>query len=320
MSSQIIKGEDLCFSEKGVLEVVRNVFLRLWNVYRFFITYSNLDKWQPKNYSPNNLVVLDKWILFCLDEICLKITESLERYDISKALSYVSPFVNDLSTWYIRRSRDRVGPTAPNGNDKDICHATLHQVLVILSRLLAPFTPFIAEEIYKNLTGKESVHLSDWPKVKPSDIKTSDKKLFKDMQLVRQICELGHSARKQENIKVRQPLAKLKVKSSKLEALKKDKQLIQLIKDELNIKEVVFFTGKELEIELDFKITPELKKEGEARELIRQFQEARKKAECRLDQLVLAYAPDWPKKHEQEIMKKALLKSLKKGNKVKIVK
>lgn len=317
MSSPVIKGEDLCFSEKGVLELMRNLFLKLWNVYRFFVTYSNLDKWQPKKSSLVNLSILDKWILTRLDNVIVKASDALEKYDVSRALSYFPSFINDLSTWYVRRSRDRIGPAVQAGIDKDICHAVLHQVLTTLSCLLAPFTPFISEEIYKNLTGEESIHLTDWPKAKKPEIKNSAKKLLEQMELVRQICELGHGQRKKKAIKVRQPLQLIKVKT---EVKKLPEELVQLIKDELNIKEVKFISNKNLKIELDTKITPPLKKEGKARDLIRQIQEARKKANCQLNELVTVYLPSWPVEFEEEIKRKTLAKDLRKGKTVRIEK
>lgn len=324
MNSPVIKGEDICFSENGVLEVMRNVFLRLWNVYRFFVTYANLDNWQLKKRPPDDLSILDKWILARLNEVIIKVTQFLDNYEVSQALSCLSPFIEDLSTWYVRRIRDRVGPTVPDGTDKDICHATLHQVLIILSRLLAPFVPFISEEIYKNLSGEESVHLADWPMIKKSDIKVVDKKLLEQMEIVRQICELGHAARKKVGIKVRQPLNKLKVKSQKLKVIIEDSKwsddLIRLIKEELNVKEVIFEKGREMRVELDIKLTSELEREGQARELVRQLQEARKRANCRLNQLVTAYAPWWPEEYEDEIKRKALIKALKKGKTLRVVK
>lgn len=321
MNSPVIKGEDLCFSEKGVLDVMRNVFLRLWNIYRFFVTYASLDNWQPKKQSFNDLSILDEWILTRLEEIVIKVTHFLDSYDVSQALSFFPLFIDDLSTWYVRRSRDRVGPTAVDTKDKNTCQAVLYQVLTVLSHLLAPFAPFISEEIYKNLTGKESVHLTDWPQSKKKRV---DLELVEQMKVVRQICELGHGARKKAGVKVRQPLKSLKVKNSELKAnienSKRTTDLIQLIKDEVNVKEVILAKGKAFEVDLDIQVTPELEKEGQARELVRQLQEARKKANCRLDQLVIGYAPSWPKEYEDEIKRKALIKFLKKGKTVKIAK
>jgi len=155
--------------------------------------------------------------------------------------------------------------------------------------IAAPVIPFITEEIFKNLTGKQSVHLEDWPKPKPVN-----QKLLEQMVLVRRICELGHAARKKAGIRVRQPLAKIRIKNQKLE-IKNDDELVQVIKEELNVKQVIFEEDKgELKVKLDFKLTPALKAEGDARELVRQIQQQRKKQGCRLDQKIVVYAPGLP--------------------------
>lgn len=321
MSSTLIKGEDLRFSEKGVADVNRFLFFKLWNVYRFFISYSQLDNWQPNKFSAKDLTVLDKWILARIDEVILGVTKSLEKYDIAQALSYFTPFVEDLSIWYLRRSRGRVGPLASNVKDKHACYATLHQSLTILTRLLAPFTPFLAEEIYKNLTGEESVHLSSWPEMNGSGLDKKERQLIEQMKIVRKICEVGHKQRKEAQIKVRQPLSELKIKNSEFKNILKDKkQLVQLIKEELNIKRVVLSSGKELKLELNTKITNDLKKEGEARELIRGIQAARKKANCRFNELVTVFLPSWPLEYELFIKRKTLAKIIKKGKTIKILK
>ena len=208
--------------------------------------------------------------------------------------------MSDLSTWFVRRSRDRIGPTAENSKDKDFCCATLHEVLAILCQILAPFTPFMAEEIYKNLTGEESVHLSDWP-----EIGQIDEKIQSDMELARKICELGHAARKSAGVKVRQPLGLLLVSGS----VKLTTQFSQLIRDELNVKQVVFKPGKgEVKVELETKITSELKAEGETRDLVRKIQEMRKKSGCNLTQRILVYGPDFPRVGElRDFLKKETL-------------
>ena len=308
--------KNLFFGYKIADETRRRFHLTLWNVYNFFVTFANLSRWQPKGFFPNNFNdfnVLDKWILAKLDNLTLEVSNFLDNYNAYAAALLIEDFVQDLSTWYVRRSRLRVSLSAKDELDKNRCLNTLYYVLINLCSALAPFTPFIAEKIFKNLTSKESVHLTDWPK--PS-AKKIDTKLLEQMMLVRQICEKGHSLRKEKGIKVRQPLALIKVKNNNKIL---SSQLIQLIKDELNVKNVSFQKGKKLEVCLDTRITSHLLKEGEARELIRKIQEARKKAGLRVDQLVTVILDSWPQEFEEEIKGRTLAKKLKRGKGVKIV-
>jgi isoleucyl-tRNA synthetase len=182
--------------------------------------------------------------------------------------------------------------------------------------VLAPFIPYLAEEIYQNLTDEESVHLSDWPEVKTREV--LDQKLLGQMELVRQICELGHAERKKARIKVRQPLASIRCQVADVRL---DGELIQLIKEELNVKKIELVAGKELKVKLDAKITPGLKAEGEARDLVRQIQALRKEAGCRLDQKITVYSPSLPAKEELKsyIKKKTLAKRLLSGKKLRVV-
>ncbi|MFZ5366429.1 MAG: isoleucine--tRNA ligase [Patescibacteria group bacterium] len=304
-------------------ETRRRFHLMLWNIYNFFMTYANIDKIKNeklkiKNDNEKSENVLDRWILSRLNELIQVVTDSLENYDAFTASHAIEDFVNDLSTWYVRRSRDRVGPAVEDGEDKNACYATLYEALVTLSKLLAPFTPFLAEEIYQNLkTG--SVHLENWP----SFAKASEgqAQLIKHMAQVRKICELGHAARKSAKVKVRQPLKKLKIKNEKLKTTNKNekRELEQLIMDELNVKEIEWVKGKgELGIELDTTITSELRSEGEARELVRQIQELRKKENCALDEKVEVTAPSWPAEFEDYIKSETLAKSIKKGERLEI--
>jgi isoleucyl-tRNA synthetase len=359
-------------------ETRRRFHLMLWNVYNFFVTYANVDGWSSRDagrqrskeaekqrsrersldlwvFGSLDLSVLDRWILSRLNQTIKIVTEKLDQYDAMTASAAIEEFVNDLSTWYVRRSRDRVGPTVKVQSskfkvqsDKADCCQTLHHVLLTLAKLLAPFTPFLAEEIYQNLTdenglkadlnGLRSVHLEDWPSFAPPTRRVSEgqalhqngtgqalhqngtgqAQLIKDMELVRKICELGHAERKSKGVKVRQPLGMLHVTCSLLNDL--DKQLVQLIKEELNVKEVRFVAGKgELRVSLDTKITPELKAEGEAREIVRQIQEARKEAGCRLDEWVAVELPGWSEEFVQYIKERTLAKELRKGERLKIL-
>ena len=290
-------------------ETRRRFHLPLWNIYNFFITYARLDQWQPKKELPSRPTKLDLWVLTRLDEMIVEVTRCLDDYDTATAAQKIEKFVQDLSTWYLRRSREK---------EKTLVYSVLYTVLTTLARILAPFVPFLAEEIYKNLTKEESVHLADWPEVRNE--KVLDQKLLEQMALVRRICELGHAARKEAQIKVRQPLQLIKVIGSK--PLQFDEELVQLIKEELNIKQVVFKKGRgELKVKLETKITPRLKAEGEARELVRQIQDLRKKIGCRLDQKVKVYGPKFPKEKELRnyIKRKTLAEELLPGKELKIV-
>ncbi|MEK9200475.1 MAG: isoleucine--tRNA ligase, partial [Patescibacteria group bacterium] len=164
LSQPIMRGEDMRISEEEYRNQVRTCMLTIWNVYNFFVTYANLDNYDHTKIFETTLSVLDNWILTRLVETTGVITKSLESYDTVEAIESIKLFISDMSTWYIRRSRDRVGPSAKDSADKHAFYSTCHHVLVTLCQLMAPLTPFITEEIYKNLTGQESVHLTDWPK------------------------------------------------------------------------------------------------------------------------------------------------------------
>ena len=218
--------------------------------------------------------VLDKWILSRLNNLIKEATESLEKFDSVKASQAIEDFwINDLSLWYVRRSRKRFEEAEP----------TFHDVLITIAKLIAPFMPFLAEDIYQKLYGGQtsvsftegrppSVHLCEWPQAEEKFI---DEKLEQDMQVVRDIVSLALAKRMDLKIGVRQALQKLKVKSAKL---KVKEELLDLIKDEVNVKEIIFDENIEGEVELDITMTDELKEEGQVREIIRHIQDLRKKA------------------------------------------
>jgi isoleucyl-tRNA synthetase len=264
-TSQVMKAEDLCFSEKAVDEVVKKVLLTLLNVFSFYKMYAPNEK-----ADSNSKNVLDKWILSRIESFKKEITNAYNKYDLIKASRPIEPFVNELSTWYLRRSRERI-----KDNNKEAIQ-TLKYVLLEFSKIIAPTIPFIAEHIYLELKGdKESVHLEDWPEVNK---KLVDKELEEKMEKVREIVSLALQKRAELSIKVRQPLAKLSIPKHKLE-----NELLELIKDEVNVKKIELSAkggpasgGKE-GVKLDTKITPELKQQGMLREFVRQIQAERKK-------------------------------------------
>lgn len=298
---------NLNFGYQVADEVRRQFILLYWNTYRFFITYSNLNGWRPKggfSLLGTSLGVLDRWILSKLEATKKKVGERLDDYHHHEALAAIEEFLEDLSLWYVRRSRERVNPNNPDKKDRQACLSTLFYVLKQLSLVLAPFIPFLTETVWQNLHGfggnwsaEDSVHLQDWPKVEE---KLIDKRLEERMAFVREVVSLGHAIRKEKQIKVRQPLRKFEIQNLKFEI---DEELVQLIKDELNVKEVGFEVGRgRLKVKLDTKITPELAAEGEARELIRQIQVLRRQKGLKVTDKITIFAPSWPKKWEREIL------------------
>ncbi len=250
-------GEPKRFDEQGLKESGR-IFITLLNVVNFYKMFAS-DKIEDLK-EPDLTNVLDKWINSKLNFLIQDTTKRLDKYDIIDAARKIEEFINDLSVWYVRRSRDRF----KNGDEK--AAKSLRRVIFNSIRLLAPFAPFIAEHIYKEMNGqKESVHLEGWPDAKGKFV---DKELEEKMVKVREICSLALQKRAEAGIKVRQPLSKLQIPNYKLQT-----ELLNLIKDEVNVKKIVF--GKT--IELDTKITPELKEEGDIREFVRQIQALRKK-------------------------------------------
>lgn len=227
-------GEDVRFSEQTVEDLVRKFTLTLWNTYSFFVTYAKVDGFTPKENVPSSSNKLDLWILSELHTLLEEVTEAMEEYNLSKATRPFIGFVDHLSNWYIRRSRRRFWKSE-NDQDKNEAYQTLWTVLVTLSKALAPFTPFLADEIFTNLTGKESVHLEDWPKVEGSFI---DPALNQEIEVARQIVNLGHALRARKKVRVRQPLQKLIIalpKTINPTILEEQKEVIL---EELNVKEM----------------------------------------------------------------------------------
>jgi len=274
LSSPVVKAEDLRFSEKGVDEVMKKILMRLDNVYSFYEMYSQNTSAPVKNFVPTSENILDNWLLVRLNKLITETTTAFERYELDKATRPVAEFVDDLSTWYLRRSRDRF--KADDIKDKTSAIETTRFVLEQLAKLIAPTMPFYADELYQKVKacdGEESVHLADWPEV--SKLDKSFDNLLVEMQEVRDIVSVTLEVRSRSNIKVRQPLAKLKVKSDKIKTDFAD-QYLRLIKDEVNVKEVVFDNTLTESVVLDTVLNDELKEEGKFRELLRAVQELRK--------------------------------------------
>jgi isoleucyl-tRNA synthetase len=275
------------FDIKGVKEVMNRTFRMLWNSYYFFVMYARVDKFKIQDSKSKALAshLLDRWIISELNCLIRNVDSKLEKYDIYGSTKAIENFIDNLSNWYIRRSRRRFWKSE-NDKDKKEAYETLCYLLVNLAKLMAPFAPFIAEEIYKNLTGKESVHLADFPK---AEKKLIDENLNEQMRLVRKFVKLGLAARARAGIKVRQPLSRMIIN----EVVQDD--LLGLLRDEVNVKEVVFCgsiakePGVYVEKEgnsmagVNVVISEDLRLEGEARELIRYIQELRKKAGYEVD-------------------------------------
>jgi isoleucyl-tRNA synthetase len=278
LSSPIVEAEPLAFSEKGVDEVYKKIISRLLNVVSFYEMY------RPENFNPNrnSKNILDRWIVARLDEVINQATNRMDEYKLAPATRPINDFVDDLSTWYVRRSRDRF--KGDDQEDKTAALETTQYILAEFSKVLAPFMPFLAEEIYQRVTNlgfsdeNNSVHLQDWPKVEKPDTAVLD-----EMRAVRGVVSLGLLARDQAGIKVRQPLQSLKTIE---DVVTMDPYSRELIRDELNIKEVIFDSaigieggganGEKKQVELNTVITEDLKEEGVARELIRFIQTLRK--------------------------------------------
>lgn len=308
MGSPVMKGEDMLIAEEPYKNQVRGLLLIIWNVYKFFVTYANLHKFSHDTKTTSSDNVLDQWINSRLNETVQKITKNLDSYNTMDSISEIQSFVDDLSNWYVRRSRDRVSFAAKK-KEIESCLSTLYNCLVTLCQLLAPIAPFIAEDIYKNLTGKESVHLDEWPKVEGK----IDLKLISDMKSARSVASSIHMRRRENALKVKDKL--LRVPYSGPEEI--DKKLADLIRDEVNAGELVYEGKSDSWISSESLLYKEEenidKIAGRARELIRQIQIARKEIQSGLDEMVDVHAPDWPKEYEQEIKSKALVNSLQQG-------
>ncbi len=287
-------------------EAKRSFLLLLWNIYRFFIDHANNQDWTPQDSKSEH--VLDRWIISKFNNLVKKTTKSYEKYDTASVTTASKDFINELSTWYVRRSRNR-----PD------CLPVLYQILKDFVVLVAPIIPYLSEDVHQNLSGtgsnfdtKNSVHLRDWPKFNDSLV---DSKLEQEMDLVRKLTALGHRQRQIKGFRVRQPLASATLTSPSTQT---SPELETLLKEELNVKSLKWKKGKDLDVELDTNLTPELTAEGEARDIVRQVQVLRKEAGLDLKAKITLSLPKWPKEFETMIKEKTLTQKIVESKEIKI--
>lgn len=284
LSSPLLNGEDFSLKDKDVADVARKLGM-VWNMYDFFTLYAEVDGWEWNgSYDDPSASLsnpLDQWIVSRLHQLIEEVGAHLDAYNFQDATKPIMPFIDDASNWYVRRSRRRFWKSDSDA-DKQDAYKTLHYVLVQLAHVLAPFTPFLAEELYMKLTGGESVHLRDWPvagKVNES--------LVGEMATLRELITDGLSQRAQGKVKVRQPLRMAEVRGKDAKSMERFEDILA---EELNVKFVLFNSqakqpedSEGLVLQMNLEVDAELKREGMAREAIRNIQNARKEAGLNVD-------------------------------------
>ena len=258
MNSAVVKGENLRFSDDGVRDVLKGTLIPLWNAYSFFVTYANIDGQHPDKMIRDPANPLDRWILSETGALVESVGNMLDAYDIPKAIEPILAFIDGLNNWYIRRSRRRFWKSLQTGdgtglNDKQEAYATLRTALLTLAQVASPFIPFISDAIYLNLRSPgdpESVHLSYWPKIEsfPRDLELEHK-----MRSVRKTVSLGRALRSTHDLKIRQPLKSLSIVTRTLAVKAILYEMVDLLKEELNVKDVQFYDNEETFVEYSAK-------------------------------------------------------------------
>jgi isoleucyl-tRNA synthetase len=286
LQSPLMNAENFNFSQKGLEETYRKITVLLYNVANFYQDYKE-DGDEKYEESEN---IMDKWIVSLTEDLNKTVEENLEEYNTVKACAAIKDYIENLSTWYVRNSRDRF-----NNGDKT-ARKTLRYVLEKAIKIMAPIIPFITEKIFQNMNGKDkSVHLEDWPKSKE---KLIDTELEEQMKATREIVSVGLRERDREQIGIRWPLKKVTVNSP----IKPNKEMIEIIKEELNIKEFSHDEGEKVDAKLDTEQTEELEAEGFARELARKIQAARKNfGLIKADSINLEITSDFNEKIESQL-------------------
>ena len=316
-------GDARRFSDKLVSESLRRFLLTLWNTYSFFVTYANLDGFDPQSADAGEQSELDRWVLSELNALVRKVTDCLEEYDPTTSGRAIQGFIEDLSNWYVRRSRRRFWKSGADA-DKLAAYQTLYTCLVTVTKLLAPFTPFVAEAMYQNLvrsvdaTAAESVHLAAWPEADESQV---DRRLIEETRTVMRFVSLGRAARSKAGLKVRQPLGMATAFVHNAEQVSGLKRLEAQVLDELNVKELSVLDTSEVfkgrnavehpndllallprgavlaedearhAVGLDTNISPALADEGLAREVVHRLQNMRKAAGFEIsDHIIVSYS------------------------------
>lgn len=316
LTSSIVSGTDAAFTPDMLKQARKELFLPLWNSTKYFITYANIYNFKPTLDKPHSENILDKWIMARLKEAINNVTADLENYEILAACKQFEPFVTDLSTWYVRRSRDRI-----KDGDMDAL-ATLYYVLSQFIKLIAPLTPFFSESLYellqlRDLTKLESVHLDTFPK--SVALSTQESKILETMTTTRKIVSAALAIRVEKNIKIRQPLQSLHVLST-------SDYFKDLILDEINVKEVKDGAPATTTnpVWLDTTLTDELKLEGELRDFVRQIQDLRKEQKLAVsDKINVTYFKSIENekivaKFSSKIMQKVLANQLIAGDSFKV--
>ncbi|MFZ2275464.1 MAG: isoleucine--tRNA ligase [Candidatus Nanogingivalis sp.] len=294
LSSPLLNGEDFALHDKDVSDVARKISM-IWNMYDFFTMYASVDGWEfkgeLKDPSSDLENPLDKWIVSRVHQLRNEITENMDEYNIPRAVEGILPFLDDASNWFVRRSRRRFWKSEDDG-DKTQAYQTLHYVLSYLALILAPFVPFLSEELWSKMVGDGSVHLKDWPEA--GEI---DEKILAEMAEIRGYVNEALALRAKNGVKIRQPLKEVVIPHVASEI----KWFVEILQEELNVKGVSYIEVEKSEngeilsrkpaekVDFDFEITPELRAEGLSREIIRHIQASRKKAGLNVDDRILLH-------------------------------
>ena len=267
MGSVVMSAEDAAFKDEELREAHNRFINMIWNSYKFY--EMNIGTNTEKLSDVQKLTKLDEWVLARLHETVQNVTRHMDEYDSIRSARTLREFVTDLSTWYIRRSRDRF--KSEDGEDRQRVLAVSRQVFLTLAKLIAPLTPYIAESLYKGVGGeKESVHLEEWP----TNTGEPDMKIIDDMFEIRRLASLALEVRQSTGIKVRQPLQKISLNTNRFDT---EPDLLAILCDEINVKECVVDSAQKEEVVLDTTITDALKREGMVRDIVRAVQDMRKK-------------------------------------------